>query len=208
MQADHSYMILSSRNRHQGDSCGTKAMQHKSSRTAEKRFCPCCQQIVSTSTAYRHRRLHAPPRLKALSPFVGIDTLAKPGEPSDGDAAGNYDVPAQANTEVTAAGNYDVPAQANTELTVEEFCDPAWTAAFESIDDESANRTVIIQDVMLKVSTEWPRVISPEDREGNSEVEDDESACSSRSSEGSEGLDVWDRLGEGFERDVVEFGEF
>jgi hypothetical protein len=162
-------------------------MQRASSHIAEKRYCACCQQLVSISTAYRHRRLQAPPRLKAGSPFTHHDALVRPGQPSDGGATRNY----------------ELLAQADAELTVEEFCEPAGAAGCESIDDESANPTAIVQDVMLKVSTEWARVISPE----NSEDEDDGSGCSSKSSEESTELDLRDQLGEGFERDLMAVGE-
>ena len=165
-------------------------MPNTSLHTTGKKYCVCCQQLVSISTAYRHRRLQAPPRLKAISPFLRDGTSAPPWQPSDGNKTENHEVPAQADAEF-----------------IQEPCDPELTLGRESIDDESASQTAIIQDAMSKLSREWTRGISPDEGEDDCDETNAHSNKSYESSQGSTGLDLQDQLGERFERDLVAIGE-
>jgi hypothetical protein len=160
-------------------------MSNPRSRTTGKIYCVCCQQLVSASTAYRHRQLQAPPRLKALSPFLnrgssGRHTSGKPEEPT--------------------------PPEAHS--SPQEPHDTAGMPSHEGI-GEPENQMAIVQDMMSRLSRGWTRDIPVDEEEDECEDEDEASVYDEESG-GSEtdDSDLWYQLGEGFERDLVAIGEF
>ena len=179
-------------------------MTNASTRGAEKKYCACCQQFVSSSTEYRHRRLQAPPRLKASSPFLRDDAVVRPW-PSEG------------------RSSQQRPTPVDIEMCTQNPGDPVLAYDCETTDGESATRPAIVQDAMSKQSEGWTQSLSVEEAEGDeggasasSEESDEEdegrASASSEESDGgstriSTGLDICDQVGEGFERDLVSIGE-
>ena len=202
-------------------------MPKVNSRATELKACICCQKLVSTSTAYWHRRLQVPPWLKASSPFICGDAVANPRAP-DGNGMVDLEKDLGAEDEISpfirgdaiaeprASDNNgtvdfekDLGADHDDETPTHDHGDPMWTLDCERSDDRLANQAAIIEDALSKLSSGWKKYVTSN---GDDDCDDDEESVRTEesdreSTEGSTGLDLQDQLGESFECDLAAIGE-
>jgi hypothetical protein len=161
-----------------------------------KKFCVCCQQLVSARTEYRHRQLQAPPRVKATSPYLSRAHATRPQQRTTRDVLGE-------------GGEVVLPG---TDACEAEGSDSAWTPSHpETMDDELENRTTaLVNAVMSNVSKCWNHGVCVDDYasdEDAMDVDDDPEAEEESDREPS-GLNFWDELGESFKRELAAISEF
>jgi hypothetical protein len=142
-----------------------------------KRFCVCCQQLVSACTEYRHRQLQAPPRLKASSPYLNwsqlqqVDCSNAPQPDVDHTFEGN---------DPSAAHVHELEVQASTVVNAAmSNAAKSWSLLVDEDGQESDEDSV------------------PGDEDENEEL----------LGQGLSGSDLWDEFGETFEREVAAIGE-
>jgi hypothetical protein len=177
-------------------------MRKKHSKPALKKFCICCQQLVSARTEFRHRQLQAPPRIKASSSYQTKLTVDQPAKPLD-KSRQPVDNPLDlVNPDSEPTGNF-LPS--NT-------CPEASSGIIQPHHDDCLNgmpeaEAASLVDTTLANAARLSGFVLADESDSSDEEPDETMDYVTEVDEplsSSSGLEIWDELGESFERDLAE----